>query len=589
MKAGDRKITTRDNKTRGNKIKTKDSKIRNSYYLRIFQKNRLLLSICILVSILTSAGSAAIALLLKNIIDITVSKDMTKFTRTLLFNLVFLAVFALVCYANSLLSKFLMKKVISKMRSSVFNGIFRRSYQDFYEVNTADYISVLTNDIKLVEENYMQPLMGIIENMMSFLFTLALLIFISPIITAILFIGMILMFVIPGMIGTKLQSKQDALSAGYSLFTSKIKDLFSGFEVIKSFHLFGHMKEQFQQENELLTNKKFQSDRLFVLNETVSQFLAVFMQIITIFAAAFLVIKGDITMGTLIAIMQLAGSFVMPLVFLMQNFPKIQSVAPIMKRMQQFDDYIELSKGNMEPEFKEKVKITDLSYAYKEEQPVLEDINLEIMKGKKYVIVGESGCGKTTFVKLLMGYYSDYKGEISYDGYKLRECDAGKISELVSIIHQNVYMFDKTIKENICLFQEYPKEILDQALIQSGVDKFLPLMQDDLETMVGENGANLSGGQRQRIAIARSLVKGTPILILDEGTSALDQQTSNEIEQYLLQNKDLTLITITHKLNEELLSSYDQVIFMDKGHIVESGSYKELYSAKKSFYRFCVA
>ncbi|MBH1941602.1 ABC transporter ATP-binding protein [Mobilitalea sibirica] len=566
------------------------NKKRVNYYVRIFQHNRLLLLINILFAIIISAGQAVIALLLKNIIDITVSGDMNRFTKALIFNLVYMAAFALFCYLGSLLSRILIRNVIRNLRNSIFTGILRRNYQDFYTVNSADYISVLTNDIKTVEENYIHPLSGIIESILSFLFTFVLLIVISPIITIFLFVSLILMVLIPGLIGQKLQVKQEILSGGYSTFTSKIKDIFSGFEVIRSFHLFRYTKKQFDAENDTLATKKYKADRLFVLNETVSQFLAVFSQILTIFIAAYLVIKGDITMGTLIAITQLAGSFVMPLVNVMQNFPKLQSVAPILKRMEQFDDYADQSfQGNVEPKFNQSIKMKDLSFAYKEEQTVLEHINLEFMRGKKYAIVGESGCGKTTLVKLLMGYYSGFEGDIIYDDISIKDCEVGKISKLASIIHQNVYMFDRSIKDNICLFNEYSEEELEKALKNSGVDKFLPAMQQKLDTMVGENGANLSGGQRQRIAIARALIKGAPLLILDEGTAALDQQTSHDIERKLLNNKELTLITITHKLNEELLNKYDQIIYMDNGKVIECGNYSELYAAQKGFYQFCSA
>ncbi len=561
---------------------------KKSYYLRIFRKNRLLLLVNIIMAIITSAATAGIALLLKNIIDIAVSGDIDRFTKTFLFNLGYLAGFALLYYTSSILSKLLLKGVIRTLRQSVFSGILKRSYHDFYEVNTADYISVLTNDIKLVEENYIAPLMGIVENLFSFLFTFLLLIKFSPLIVLILFIGLILMVVLPGLIGQSLQKKQEVLSGAYSLFTSKIKDIFSGFEVIRAFGLSTHMNKQFTEENASLAGKKYEVDRLFVLNEVVSQFLAVFTQIITIFAAAFLVIKGNITIGSLIAIMQLAATFVMPLVYLMQNFPKLQSVVPVMRRMQEFDDYTDTSfTGRLAPEFKEKIIMNKVSFAYQEGQPVLNRIQLELMKGKKYAIVGESGCGKTTLIKLLSGYDPNYSGEILYDNVNLKECDINGLCQMASVIHQNVYLFDRTIRDNICLFRHYSQGALDRAVMESGVDKFLPAMSEGLDTVSGENGANLSGGQRQRIAIARALIKETPILILDEGTSAIDLQTSNEIERKLLQDRELTLITITHKMNKELLTLYDRIIYMEQGSIVEMGSYEELYSLEKGFYHFC--
>lgn len=569
------------------------SKVANkktNYYLRIFHHNRLLLSFNILFVLIVSAGQAVIALLLKNIIDITVSGDRNRFLKSLLLSLGYMVLFALFCYISSLLSKMLMRNVIRRLRNSIFHGITRRNYQDFYEVNSAEYLSVLTNDIKMVEENYIQPLSSTIENIVSFLFTLVMLIFISPIVTLFLFVCFLLMVIIPGIIGQKLQGKQEIVSGGYSDFTTKMKDLFLGYEVIRSFHLFRFIKDQFQIENDALASKKYQADKLFVLNETMSQSLAFFSQIITIFIGAYLVIKGNITVGSLIAIMQLAGSFVMPLVMVMQNFPKIQSVAPVLKRMEQFDDYIDTSfPGKLKPHFENSIKIEEVSFAYKKNQPVLRDISLEFMKGKKYAIVGESGCGKSTLVKLIMGYYNNFKGDITYDKMSLKDCDVSEISELASMIHQNVYMFDRSILDNICLFKDYSMEEIQKAVEVSGVEKFLPAMQENLETMGGENGINLSGGQRQRIAIARALIKGTPILILDEATAALDQQTANDIERNLLSKKDLTIITVTHKLDEELLGKYDQIIYMENGNVVECGSYTELYGAKKSFYQFCVA
>ena len=154
----------------------------------------------------------------------------------------------------------------------------------------------------------------------------------------------------------------------------------------------------------------------------------------------------------------------------------------------------------------------------------------------------------------------------------------------MSVIHQNVYMFDKTLKENILLGKKFNNEELNKALNTSGVNEFVMTLPNGINSFIGENGNNLSGGQRQRVAIARSLIQNTPILLLDEGTSALDSKTAFEIEDTLLNIDDLTVITITHKLIDNILSRYDEIIVMNNGKIVEQGSFNELMDKQGEFY-----
>ena len=157
---------------------------------------------------------------------------------------------------------------------------------------------------------------------------------------------------------------------------------------------------------------------------------------------------------------------------------------------------------------------------------------------------------------------------------------------MIAMIHQNVYMFDKSIKDNICLFKDFTEANINAALESSGADKFINNIEDGLNYLVGENGCNLSGGQRQRIAIARALIQKTPILILDEGTSAIDMQTAYDIESKLLNIEDLTLINITHKMSEELLGLYNEIIYMENGLIIENGTFKELINKEEKFLDF---
>lgn len=175
---------------------------------------------------------------------------------------------------------------------------------------------------------------------------------------------------------------------------------------------------------------------------------------------------------------------------------------------------------------------------------------------------------------------------VLYDEDNLSIVDVDKITALSSIIHQNVYMFDESILDNICLHEDYSKEELQSALSDSGLLHFIEQVPNGLEYHVGENGNNLSGGQKQRIAVARALIRKKPLLILDEGTSAIDMQTAYDIESRLLEISDLTLLTITHNMSKDILELYDEIIFMADGKIIEHGTFETLIDKHAAFYDF---
>ena len=202
-------------------------------------------------------------------------------------------------------------------------------------------------------------------------------------------------------------------------------------------------------------------------------------------------------------------------------------------------------------------------------------------------MVGHSGCGKSTLIKILSGYYRDYQGEILYDEDSLRLLDTRNLGSILSVLHQSVYLFNDTIKNNIALVGDFDEETWQQALSASGVSQFLPQLENGLDSQVGENGNRLSGGQRQRVALARALIRDAKVIILDEGTSALDPKTAVEIENTLLAQEDLTVVTITHSLNPALLSRYDQVIYMENGAVKGMAAYEQLLENNPSFRNFC--
>ena len=232
------------------------------------------------------------------------------------------------------------------------------------------------------------------------------------------------------------------------------------------------------------------------------------------------------------------------------------------------------------------LNVDSLSVSYSH-IPTVKDISFSIRPGEIVGLVGESGCGKSTLIKILSGYYRDYQGEILYDEDSLRLLDTRNLGSILSVLHQSVYLFNDTIKNNIALVGDFDEETWQQALSASGVSQFLPQLENGLDSQVGENGNRLSGGQRQRVALARALIRDAKVIILDEGTSALDPKTAVEIENTLLAQEDLTVVTITHSLNPALLSRYDQVIYMENGAVKGMAAYEQLLENNPSFRNFC--
>ncbi|WP_343337809.1 Alpha-hemolysin translocation ATP-binding protein HlyB [Terrisporobacter petrolearius] len=551
------------------------------------KKNKILLFITIIFSVISSITMVGVSLLLQSTIDKVMNGDMEGFKKILIFTLVYCGIMGLLYFIYDILSKMFIRNVTRELRSKIFSGIINHNYKDFNSKNTADYISALTNDIKLVEENYITSLLLVLQFSVAFIATIGILLYLSPLVTGCLFVSMLLIFIVPSIFGKKLESKQMNLSNKLTSFTTVIKDMLSGYDVIKSYNLKKDAFEEFERENKDLAKTKFEADKLLVINETLSQLLGMGTQFVAVFLSAYLVLKGNITMGTLIAIVQLSGSFIQPVIMIMSYAPKITSMTSVIKRLDDMSNYKDSSfTGSENPSFDRSIEISNVNFAYEENKSILENVDLRIKKNKKYAIVGPSGCGKSTLAKLILGYYADYNGEIKYDDKDIRNVNIEKINKMISVIHQNVYMFDKNIKDNICLYKEFSYENISNILELSGADKFINELEEGLDYFVGENGNNLSGGQRQRIAIARALIQQTPILVLDEGTSAIDMQTGYDIESRLLNLDNLTLITITHKMSQELLSLYDEIIFMEGGKIIEQGSFNDLIKKEEKFYDF---
>lgn len=552
---------------------------------KYFIKHKGLLALTILFIILTAGVQISLAFLMKAIVDIGNGGTFSDLYRIMIISLLYVLAATIIGFLNKLFQNRFIKTSMIDLKTDIFAKVMDKDIKDFNNENSAQYISLLTNDMTIIEQDYFLNILEMIYNIARFILALISIIIISIYITMGVFVIGFLPIIIPILFGKKLSTSKKLYSDNLGHFTTKIKDIFSGFEVVKSFNIVEKIHSEFHKSNTNTENSKYKFNILSSLVEVLSENSGFLIFIATFGIGTYLVIAGDLTFGSMIAAIQLMNSIVLPIVMISTKINKLKSIKLIEEKIlnitQQTTSY---SEGIIKDNFENRIDFTDVHFSYNEERKALKGISFNIKKDCKYAIVGGSGSGKSTILKLLLNYYDTFDGSITIDGVDNRNIKSDSLYNMVSVIQQNVFMFDDSIKDNITLYQNYSEEAIKNAVTLSGLTDLVHSLPKDIESPVGENGCNLSGGEKQRIAIARALIKNTSILVLDEATSSLDNETSYSIEKSLLKLKDLTCLVVTHKLVDSLLRQYDGIIMMKDGKISEIGTFDELIERKNFFY-----
>ena len=542
--------------------------------------------LCRIITIsLVALASICFDFLMGFIIDIFASGDSSKFLVITIVSISLIIIMFLTEYIDGIVMSSYIKNTVNYLRTDIFSKIINKDIKDFSLDNSGKYISILYNDIKIIEDSFFNNLFQVISCFISFIISLVVLFSISPSIVIFISIFGVLGFVIPNALSKKLVVQKSEYSQNLEEVTSITKDLFSGFEVIKGFNISNKINEIFKTASTNVEDSKKKYSILEAIIRGFSLSFSVTIYLGVLLLGGYLMYKESITVGTAIIIIQLSTHIVGPVKLSISLINQIRSVTLIADKI---ENILEDTNADFEDtkldSFSNSISIKNLDFSYSEERKALDNINLTFEKNKKYVIVGESGSGKSTLIKLIMRYYNDYSGNISIDNRDLKSIYSADLYKNMSMIQQNVFMFDDSIKENIRLYSTHDdNEILDSCK-RAGLSKLIERLPEGINSLVGENGNKLSGGEKQRIAIARALINDTQILILDESTSALDNETAYNLEKSLLNLDDLTLITVTHKLIKNILVDYDEIIVMKNGKIIEKGHFDKLINLKGYFY-----
>ena len=534
------------------------------------KRNKLLLLLIFLIGIVVAFGTVYLAIILQDIVNIATEGDAEGFSMALLRAGIYLGLLAICKYTYGILEKIIIKRITNQLRSDIFSSAMNKELCTYTEENAGEYISTLTNDLKIIEENYLLPLFKIVENIVLFIFALVTILQISPEVLITLIVCMVGMAGVSSLFGNILQKRQEFFSNQIGQYTVDIKDLLNGYELFKYYNETHHAIIEHDSFNSKLTRIKFRLDLGMAINQSTSDMLGLLTMFLVVVIGAYKVISGAVLVGTLVALVQLSNSFVNPIMEITMNIPKMQSTRKIMEKINKLCSQKNVEKTRL-LSFREHIEYQDVWFSYDNQNYALKGITLKFEKEKKYLILGKSGCGKSTLIGVLLGKCRPYNGIVRCDGNDLAEYE---ITDLCAVIQQNVYILNRSIKENIELYRNFSDEEIKKVLLLCGFN--------DLD--IEKNSLDLSGGQKQRISMARALIRKKPILLIDEGTSAVDTITSNEIEAELLKEKNVTIITISHKMNPELMLKYDEIIYLEHGSIVEQGNYSELIKRKGKVY-----
>ena len=454
---------------------------------------------------------------------------------------------------------------VEQVRQRILEQVLYRTVAQYNAEGDAAYLSLLTTDLRTLYDDYYMSLFNIVFWGGIMLCALAMYLYISPVMLLAILLVTIPPLMLPRRMNERLKATRDAFSLQMADYTQQLKELLGGFEIIRSFlredaYAALHQKAarkareselDYQQSlNAMVTNTSLISNLIFPVVMLVGLFLA---------------FDGRLTMGTVSTAASMANFVITPCHQIAQCWAKVKSSQGIRQRLEAAMAEPQAAEQGEPIGHIDSIQCETVRFAYPNTaEPVLKDASLTVDAAQKVALVGESGCGKSTLAKLLFQYYPDYSGDILFNGRQVRTLDRTALYRRVGYIAQTAYLFHDTIRNNICLHEDFPDEQLAHAIAAAGLTDWVASLPDGLDTVISENGKNLSGGQRQRIGIARLALRSYDLIIADEITASLDPDTSQQVMENLIAMPCM-VVAITHDVAGSFMHQFDKVYRVEHG------------------------
>ena len=476
-----------------------------------------------------------------------------------------------------------LEKAMRQYRDFAFQKLTEKSIASFRDESTASYLSALTNDTATVEASYLEQQLSVLTQAVTFAGALVIMLWYSPVLTAIAAGLTVLPLIASLMTGKQLQTAERRVSARNRDFTAALSDCLGGFSVVKTFRAEKEIMRLFAENNRRLEREKCTKRRIKMMVGLLAAVTGIIAQLGVFLVGAYFVLTGrGLTAGGVILFVNLMNFMIEPVTTLPALLAGRRAALGLMDQLADALAQHGTAAGQAElAPLTEGIRMEHVSFSYEPGREVLHDVSTTFEAGKAYAVVGGSGSGKSTLLNLLMAA-GDYQGSIRLDGTELRDVLPESLYAVMSVIQQNVFVFNASIRDNVTMFRAFPQDALDDAIAHAHLTGLLAERGEAYRC--GENGVGLSGGEKQRISIARTLLKKSSVLLVDEATAALDAKTAHAVTSDLLDLTGMTRIIVTHNLEASALRRFDRILVMKDGRIEETGTFDELMAGKGYFY-----
>lgn len=517
-----------------------------------------------LIGTMTSLNGIAMTYAIQYIVEIVTNNQTDNISNMFWIIIVYCAGMALVFTLYGIARNKFCVNVMQEIRQDLFRSLIKKNVVDFSKENTGYYTSLFQNDLKIVESTLMASFLLLLQ-LQEIVFSLVYAFVQNIVIGIVLILVGIAGVIIPTMAQKILQKNQEKLMNEAAMHNSFINDSLHGYEVIKNYQVEENILKKYAVRNQAYGRNVYQTMAFQHCTNYITRVFLLSLQMLLIAISGIMVLRNELSISFVTVIVGLSSSVINAMCSAVEAIVDRKSGQGVCKKI--FEE-IESDCETMVEEnisFEDSFTLKDISFSYpNKEETVLENINISFQKGNKYLLVGESGTGKSTFIKLLLQYYADYQGSMFMDGRNIRDISAKSVMEQFAVIPQNVVVFEDTLRNNITLYHPFSDECVMEAAKKAGLEDLINKLENGMDYVIREGGNNLSGGERQRIAIARAFLHNRKIWIMDEATSNLDKDMAEQIERTVLEIPDITVIMIAHYYDERTIERCDEVYKIEK-------------------------